>query len=265
MTPDSGSVGQQLQRVGEHREVLQVRLSRELITLLSEQLYQSPNKAIEELVVNSFDADASSCHVVVPIVSAGTSIGALPLIAVYDDGTGMDAEGLGDLWRVGSSKKRTSQIEQLRKRRQIGKFGIGKLATYALANRITYLTSAGNGEVLALSLSFEEFKSSPSGQEEQPVTLDVRSISLDDIKAMPLVVQSAEAAGLTAQTAFDPSRHWTLVLLEELKTRAKPFNQADSAGCCGQQCPCDPTSDSSLMRPRSSPQRRTWVLLSVSQ
>jgi hypothetical protein len=218
---DSGSVGQQLQSVGEHRQVLQVRLSRELITLLSEQLYQSPNKAIEELVVNSFDADASSCHVVVPIVSAGTAIGTLPLIAVYDDGTGMDAEGLGDLWRVGSSNKRTAQIERLRKRRQIGKFGIGKLATYALANRITYLTSTGNGEVLALSLSFEEFKSNPSGQDEQPVTLDVRSISFEDIHATPLVVQVAEAAGLDAQAAFNPQHHWTLVLLEELKTRAK--------------------------------------------
>jgi hypothetical protein len=221
MAEGPGSVGQQLQSIGEHREILQVRLSRELITLLSEQLYQSPNKAIEELVVNSFDADASSCHVVVPIVSAGTEIGALPLIAVYDGGTGMDAEGLGDLWRVGSSNKRTAQIEALRKRRQIGKFGIGKLATYALANRITYLTSTGNGEILALSLSFEEFKSSPSGQDEQPVTLDVRSIGLEDIRAMPLVVRVGEAAGLDAQTAFDPRHHWTLVLLEELKTRAK--------------------------------------------
>lgn len=218
---DAGSVGQQLPYVGEHREVLQVRLSRELITLLSEQLYQSPNKAVEELVVNSFDADADSCHVVAPIVSAGTSIGELPLISVYDDGVGMDIEGLGDLWRVAASNKRTAQIEQLRKRRQIGKFGIGKLATYALANRITYLTSTGNGEVLALSLSFEQFRSAPSGQDEQPVELEVRSISLEDIQAMPLVARSATASGLRAQTAFDPSRHWTLVLLEELKTRAR--------------------------------------------
>jgi hypothetical protein len=221
MTPDSTSVGEQLQAMGEHREILQVRLSRELITLLSEQLYQSPNKAIEELVVNSFDADASNCYVVVPIVSAGTPIGALPLIAVYDDGAGMDAEGLSDLWRVGASNKRTESIARLRRRKQIGKFGIGKLATYALANRITYITSTGNGEILALSLSFEEFKSSPSGEEEQPVTLEVRSISSDDILAMPLVVESITASGLTAQSAFNPACHWTLVLLEELKSRAK--------------------------------------------
>ena len=64
------------------------------------------------------------------------------------------------------------------------------------------------------------FKSSPSGQDERPVTLEVRSISLGDILAMPLVVQSAEAAGLDAQTAFDPGQRWTLVLLEELKKRA---------------------------------------------
>ena len=41
-----------------------VRLSNEIVTLLSSQLYQSPLKAIEELVVNSYDADAKECRFV---------------------------------------------------------------------------------------------------------------------------------------------------------------------------------------------------------
>ena len=39
-----------------------VKLSNELVRLLSDQLYQSPLKAIEELVVNSYDAGAAVCR-----------------------------------------------------------------------------------------------------------------------------------------------------------------------------------------------------------
>jgi len=143
-----------LQAAGTHVRDVTVRLSKEIITLLSEQLYQSPSKAIEELVVNSFDADATSCYVMVPAAAQGTDAGRLPLILVYDDGTGMDADGLADLWRVGKSNKREEAIARLRKRRQIGKFGIGKLATYALADRVTYLTSTGNNPDLERLLEF---------------------------------------------------------------------------------------------------------------
>ena len=54
----------------------------------------------------------------------------LPVVFVYDDGIGMDADGLSDLWLIARSKKRDESYERLMKRKQIGKFGIGKLATY---------------------------------------------------------------------------------------------------------------------------------------
>jgi hypothetical protein len=44
-------------------DTIDVSLSNELVHLLSEQLYTSPLKAIEELVVNSYDADAEECRV----------------------------------------------------------------------------------------------------------------------------------------------------------------------------------------------------------
>lgn len=219
MSGTADSVGSSLESLGQHHQLLNVRLSRELITLLSEQLYQSPAKAIEELVVNSFDADASNCYIMVPVVSAGTDVGRLPVIAVYDDGVGMDSAGLADLWHIGSSTKREEQIIALRKRRQIGKFGIGKLATYALANRITYLTSSGQNEILGLSLSFDEFKSDPVGP-ESPVQLEVRSLSRDQALDVPLVTETIRACGLEPEVALNPENSWTLALLEELKPRA---------------------------------------------
>lgn len=45
---------------------LPVTLSPELVGLLSDQLYRSPSKAIEELVVNGFDAEADEARVFVP-------------------------------------------------------------------------------------------------------------------------------------------------------------------------------------------------------
>ena len=39
------------------------RLSYKIIDLFSEGLYSSPNKAIEELVANSFDAGATTVHI----------------------------------------------------------------------------------------------------------------------------------------------------------------------------------------------------------
>ena len=59
MTSTSQPFFQSLGLLGEaYGAPLPVTLSPELIGLLSEQLYRSPSKAIEELVVNAFDAEA---------------------------------------------------------------------------------------------------------------------------------------------------------------------------------------------------------------
>lgn len=67
---------------------VEVSLSNELIGLLSDQLYQSPVKAIEELVVNSYDADAKECRVYVPMPDDSNT----NYIVIFDNGTGMDEQ-----------------------------------------------------------------------------------------------------------------------------------------------------------------------------
>lgn len=71
-------------------EKLSVTLSNELVQLLSEQLYQSPLKAIEELVVNAYDAAARECRVFVPAASDQER----RFVVTYDNGFGMDYNGL---------------------------------------------------------------------------------------------------------------------------------------------------------------------------
>lgn len=102
-----------------------VSLSNQLISLLSEQLYQSPLKAIEELVVNSYDAGANECKVLVPISPINIDT---DRVIVYDDGIGMDVNGLTTLWSIGGSGKR-NESDTINGRKIIGKFGIGLSAT----------------------------------------------------------------------------------------------------------------------------------------
>ena len=190
-----------------------VRISNEILTLLSSQLYQSPLKAIEELVVNSYDADAKECRLFVP--KPGDDLQA---VLVYDDGIGMDADGLSDLWLVGRSGKREPAYQRRMTRKQIGKFGIGKLATYAIANNITYI-SRTNDDVLAVSADFERFRKDPHGT--VPVELNVtRVTSWDRLRAPGIFRSACEVAGVEMGTLFDAGfSSWTIVLLENMKQK----------------------------------------------
>jgi hypothetical protein len=208
-------IGETLLEAGSPQNSLEVTLSHELVVLLSEQLYQSPLKAIEELVVNSFDADAKTCRVNIPDDLEGAD--AQP-IAVFDDGVGMDEAGLADLWHVGHSSKRDEVIERQRKRTQIGKFGIGKLATYAIARRITYVTKGKNEPVLVTSLDFNAFHEDPTGGSEA-IELPVRELTPSQLKAETDLLRTLEAAKVKTGKLTNKNASWTVVLLENFKDK----------------------------------------------
>ena len=69
---------------------IDVKISHRIIELFSEGLYSSPNKAVEELVSNAFDADAQNVNVILSLdLKSETGY-----IIVVDDGEGMDGDGL---------------------------------------------------------------------------------------------------------------------------------------------------------------------------
>jgi Histidine kinase-, DNA gyrase B-, and HSP90-like ATPase len=190
-----------------------VVLSNDLVRLLSTQLYQSPLKAIEELVVNSFDAAASVCKVYVPSPSESTR----DAILVYDDGQGMTYEGLRDLWQIGRSNKRDVEVEKRTGRKQIGKFGIGKLATYTIAHRLTYVSRTGD-TILTVTIDFRDFTA-----QSAPIPLTVSRIAdWSRLKSDPSVRTLLEKAGLDMDQLLggDGRRSWTLAILEDLKPAA---------------------------------------------
>src|SRR5256885_8116935 len=88
--------------LGTKTDNIDVRLSYRIVELFSEGLYASPNKAIEELVANSFDAGALRVQV---LLSANLHDQDATIV-VIDDGEGMGIEGLKQHWLIGVSNKR---------------------------------------------------------------------------------------------------------------------------------------------------------------
>lgn len=198
-----------------------VTMDYSIVRLLSEQLYQSPLKAIEELVVNAYDAHAELCRVFVPSTSDSN------YIAVYDNGEGMDYDGLINLWQIGHSNKRDEEIERRNQRKQIGKFGIGKLATYTIASQLTYVTKKHNS-ILAVTIDFCEFETpsehphagkASSEPKQKTVRLTVHNIeNLDQFTV--LIGNVLQDIGLQPQE-LQHENSWTLAILEKLKDKGK--------------------------------------------
>ena len=195
---------------------IDVRLSHRIVTLFSEGLYKSPNKAVEELVANSFDAGAENVHVL-------TSLGADDeTIAVIDDGDGMDAKGLQRHWMVGRSNKRKLKSPP-RGRRQIGKFGIGKLATYVLANRLTHVSKCGRSYYSA-SMDFGAINNRAAGEVEgeQPITIPLRRLTVEQARqAVDRWAGSAEfQRGRMPLFGAGSPASWTVSIMSDLKPMA---------------------------------------------
>lgn len=211
-------VADEINKLEQLGEPVKVSLSNELVHLLSDQLYQSPVKAIEELVVNSYDADANVCRVFVPSPDELDK----NYIVVFDDGVGMDRAGLVNLWQIGRSNKRDAEIEKRHKRKQIGKFGIGKLAIYTIANKLTYITKSQEG-LLSVTIDFDVFTSSSQGNTET-LFVPVRKIENWDDFAKSSNVRKALHSACIDEKEFK-KKSWTLAIIEDLKPKARKITQ----------------------------------------
>lgn len=110
-------------------------------------MYSKFTKAIGELVVNGYDADAT--RVDVDIKSDE--------ITIKDDGSGMDECGIRDGYMLlGADKKRRIRKTPKFNRLPVGNKGIGKLAGLGIANKISVYTIKDNKEY-SFSIDREEF------------------------------------------------------------------------------------------------------------
>jgi hypothetical protein len=202
---------------GTETDKIDVRLSFRIVSLFSEGLYASPHKAIEELVANSFDAGALRVAVLLPtdFHDQGATI------AVLDDGEGMDATGLKQHWLIGKSDKR-DLVKLPRRRQQIGKFGIGKLASYVLSNRLSHISKKG-GKYYSTSMNFQTVDD--RGEEEvepkTPIKISLRELTEDQAKE---ALKEWTATAAFQKCGFKlfgsaATKSWTFAILSDLKDK----------------------------------------------
>ena len=142
-------------------EDIPVEISTRFLEHFSESLYSSPQKAFEELVSNSWDAGAD--RVDIRISENLTRDNAT--MCVLDNGASMDVEGLKLLWRMAFSTKKDTP--ELHGRPVIGKFGIGKLATYVLASKLTYICKANDGVIHRVTMDYSKAIPDDGRQQEK--------------------------------------------------------------------------------------------------
>ena len=203
--------------VGTKTDNIEVRLSYKIVELFSEGLYTSPNKAVEELVANSFDAGAQNVHVLLsPNLHAQNA-----WITVIDDGEGMDREGLRRHWLIGISNKR-GLSELPRGRKQIGKFGIGKLATYVLANRLTHI-SKFDAKYYSTSMDYSviDRRVDRDVEPKAPIRIALRELTVNQAKEAVRSWIESEAFKATKATLFGKRspRSWTVSIMSSLKPK----------------------------------------------
>lgn len=139
--------------IGHAVSKIPVELSTRFLEHFSEQLYSSPQKAFEELISNGWDAGAE----VVDVRISDDLKAPDATMAVLDNGSSMDELGLRALWHIAFSPKRENPVHN--GRHVVGKFGIGKLATYVLAEKLTYICKAADGVIRRVTMDYGKIDS----------------------------------------------------------------------------------------------------------
>lgn len=212
---------------GSKRGEVELEIDYAIVRHFSEHLYGSPSKAIEELVANGFDAMATVAYVYVPGQLSQDRI------AVWDDGESMDEVGIKAMWKIARSPKQYAGARTRssggRERKVIGKFGIGKLASYAIGERISHLCKRGD-EYLLVGVDYREVQADLKGQdrdgdeptkgrsaEDRVYKSDIRQLTEGEAKdwARAAIPDSVHAWALFEKPSF------TLAVIDRLRDDVK--------------------------------------------
>lgn len=131
-----------------------------LLLLLGDQLIRDPGVAVFELVKNAFDADSSGATVTMSGVEDRDS----GKIVVEDNGTGMDADTVSDVWLEPGTDYRIKQKEGGKLtskfgRVPIGEKGVGRFAAHKLGHQVRLITRRDKCSEVVVTIDWEnDFK-----------------------------------------------------------------------------------------------------------
>src|ERR1039458_8980810 len=166
--------------IGQLAGKIPVEVSTRFLEHFSEQLYSSPQKAFEELISNGWDAGGDCVDVRISSELADANA----TMSVLDTGVSMDVEGLRQLWHLPLSPKTGTPFQY--GRQVIGKFGIGKLATYVLGRKLTYICKASDGRIRRVTMNYGELDRQKGAEPDRlisEVELEMYEVSEAEVAA----------------------------------------------------------------------------------
>ncbi len=133
----------------------QIEISR-VLEILSNDIYDSPYALLRENIQNAYDAILMRIAIdnnpdfkpkIEVIITNST-------ITILDNGIGMDEYILqNNFWKAGSSGKNN---EEAKKAGVVGTFGIGAMANFGVANKLTVTTRKLNTDITIKTLAERE-------------------------------------------------------------------------------------------------------------
>lgn len=127
---------------------------------LGTQMYKHRSPSIAELIANCWDAGAKSAWITIPEPDvydqkAGT-------VEIMDSGEGMDESMVQNRYLVVGRNRRLEDGGVSRGRRVMGRKGIGKLAGFGLADKVTITTwTEDDPKAIKFSMSLQQLKGVP--------------------------------------------------------------------------------------------------------
>ena len=193
-----------------------------LLLQLGDQLIKNESIALVELVKNSYDADANKVDIYMEHVdNAGEGI-----IIIEDDGYGMDAETVENVWMepgsdFKSEKFRNRELSPKYKRLPIGEKGIGRFGVHKLGNQIELVTKKSGAKEVFVKIDWTIFNNYRY-LDDVPVKIIERE--------KPLLFKNG-ATG-TSITISDLRKEWTRGVARNVKRTitalVSPFEANDS-------------------------------------
>lgn len=193
-----------------------------LLLQLGDQLIKNESIALIELVKNSYDADARVVNIYMDKPddpSGGT-------IIIEDDGFGMTADIVQNVWLEPGSDFKSKMIENKQtspkfKRLPIGEKGIGRFGVHKLGNVIEMTTRAKNAQEVFVRIDWRDFNNY-TYLDEVPITIQERK--------HPKVFKNNSTG--TSITISDLRKKWERGIAREVKRAvtalASPFENNES-------------------------------------
>jgi len=146
-----------------------------LLLQLGDQLIKNESIALVELVKNSYDADASFANIYMENADDPEN----GVIIIEDDGYGMSAEIVENVWLEPGSDFKTQKINTLEvspkfKRLPIGEKGIGRFGVHKLGNVIEMTTKSSNSKEVFVKIDWSKFNDYKY-LDEVPITIIERN------------------------------------------------------------------------------------------